>query len=113
MFFIFFVILGLVTSHRSFTRSLQKKRKRSFGDEKLPTSWEDLKTVLDQFLKTNSGEDFTVMNKIINNAGARIMGFMSSSLLAVLKCKPIKLKVKFSFQMLSIISFCPDTPFNQ
>ena len=85
MFFIFFVILGLVTSHRSFARKLQKKRKRSFGDEKLPTSLEDLKTVPDQFLKTNSGEDFMVMHKIMNDAGARIIGFMSPSLLAVLK----------------------------
>ena len=85
LFFNFIVILGLVTSHKSFACSLQKKRKRSFGEEKLPTSWDDMKTVPEQFLKSYSGEDFLVMNKSINEAGARIMGFVTPSLMVVLK----------------------------
>ena len=85
IFFIIFIILGLATSQRSFARSLQKKRKKSFGDERLPTTWDQLETVSEKFLKTHSEEDFLVFNHVINKEGAHVMGFMSPFLLDVLK----------------------------
>ena len=66
-------------------RGLQKKRKRSFGDEKLPTSWDDMKNVPEQFKTTHSGEAFLVMNQSINKMRALVMGFRSPSLLDVLR----------------------------
>ena len=84
LFLIFFIFIGLVISHRSLARGLQKKRKRSFGDEKLPTSWDNMKNVPKQFKTTHSGEAFLVMNQSINNVGALFMGFSVPSLLDIL-----------------------------
>ena len=64
---------------------MQKKHKKSFQDERLPITWEQLETVPEKFIKTQFGEDFLVFNHVINNEGVHVMEFMSPSLLAVLK----------------------------
>ena len=48
---------------------MQKKRKKSFHDEKLPTTWEQLKTVPKKFKKTHSSKDFLMFNHVINKEG--------------------------------------------
>jgi hypothetical protein len=85
LFLIFCIFIGLAISHRSLARGLQKKRKMTFGDEKLPTSWDDMQNVPEQFKTTHSAEAFLIMNQSINNKGALIMGFSSPSLLEVLR----------------------------
>ena len=83
--FITFIILGLANSNRSFARLLQKHRKKLFQEKRLPSTWEDLQTVPEKFTKTNSGEEFLVYNEVLNKDGQCVLGFMSPSLLAVIK----------------------------
>ena len=83
--FITFIIIGLATSNRSFARSLQKHRKNLFQEERLSSTWEALQTVPEKFSKTNSGEEFLVYNEVLNKDGQRVLGFMSPSILAVIK----------------------------
>ena len=76
----------MALSHKSFARSMQKKRKSSIGDHKLPKAWKDLDDTPEQFTKTSSGEQFLIFNKEVDNTtGARILGFSSPSLLDVLR----------------------------
>ena len=76
----------MALSHKSFARSLQKTRKSSFGDHKLPKAWKDLDDTPEQFTKTSSGVQFLIFNREVDNTtGARILGFSSPSLLDVLR----------------------------
>ena len=80
----FFV--GTAISHKSLARSLQRKRKSSFGDNKLPSSWKDLEDIPEQFTKSSTGEEFLIYNREVNSTtGQRILGFSSPSLLDVLR----------------------------
>ena len=83
--FIIFITLGLALSHRSFARSLQKKRKVDNEEEALPSSWDDLETVPSKFHLSKSGEELLCFNQVVNNDGMRIFGFLSPSLLAIIK----------------------------
>ena len=49
------IFAGTAISHKSLARSLQRKRKSSFGDNKLPSSWKDLEDIPEQFTKSSTG----------------------------------------------------------
>ena len=79
-FYNVFFVPGLMPKQRSFGRFLQKKRKNKFGDTSLPKTWKDFSSIPDQFLQTNDGEPFMILDKIIGNEGERVIGFVSPSL---------------------------------
>ena len=53
--------------------------------EKLPTSWDDMQNVPEQFKTTQSFKAFLVLNQSINNKAALVMGISSPSHLDVLR----------------------------
>ena len=86
LFLTFIIFVGLVIQQRSLARFLQKRRKLSFGDHKLPSDWGDLEDIPSQFKQTSSGEEFMIMNKKLDNAAeSRILGFSSPSLMDVFR----------------------------
>ena len=86
LFLTFIIFIGPAIPQRSLARFLQKKRKLSFGDTKLPSVWDDLQDIPSQFKKTSSGEEFLIMNKKLDNTSeSRILGFSSPSLMDVFR----------------------------
>ena len=80
------IFAGTAISHKSLARSLQRKRKSSFGDNKIPSSWKGLEDIPEQFTKSSTGEEFLIYNREVNSTtGERILGFSSPSLLDVLR----------------------------